>query len=233
MKKILILITTLGISFGAIAQQVPEGSFTSFHVKAKNPAEYTEFLRANAEAIFGPQGSTAAGVCVTASGHNYPGEMFVWSAFTSFEEQLSGSEGYDPYNVPKRLESLRDLVYSANWKPIKGFELDPGYERATRVVVSLENVPAYIAAGVELESAIQAAGHDFKLGILQSIGSGPNEVGTLMVRGISRDGAAVGKLVDEYFAGAEWGRAYDAFVALQDSVANDAYEVCEQIYTAD
>ena len=74
-------------------------------MKAKNPAEYTEFLRANAETIFGPQGSTAAGVCVTASGHNYPGEMFVWSAFTSFEAQLSGSEGYDPYNVPKRLES--------------------------------------------------------------------------------------------------------------------------------
>ena len=52
MKKILILITFVAISFGAIAQQAPEGSFTSFHVKAKNPNEYTEFLRSNAEQIF-------------------------------------------------------------------------------------------------------------------------------------------------------------------------------------
>jgi hypothetical protein len=67
---------------------------------------------------------------------------------------------------------------------------------------------------------------------MQSIGSGPKEVGTLMVRGISKDGAAVGQLVDEYFAGAEWGRAYDAFVALQDAVVADSYEACEQLYTA-
>ena len=37
MKKILILITSLMISFGLIAQQAPEGGFTSLHVKAKNP----------------------------------------------------------------------------------------------------------------------------------------------------------------------------------------------------
>ena len=47
MKKILILITSLAISFGAIAQQASEGGFTSLHVKAQNPTEYTEFLRAN------------------------------------------------------------------------------------------------------------------------------------------------------------------------------------------
>ena len=231
MKKILILVTSLAISFSVIAQQAPEGSFTSFHVKASNPTEYTEFLRANAEQVFGSQGSYAAGVCITASGHSYPGEMFVWSAFSSFEDQLSGN--YDPYNVPKRLESLRDLVYSANWKPLKGFELSPGFERATRVIVAPENLPAYIAAGVEMESAIQNAGHDFNLAIMQSIGSGPKEVGTLMVRGISKDGAAVGQLVDEYFAGAEWGRAYDAFVALQDAVVADSYEACEQLYAAE
>ena len=72
MKKILILITSLAISFAATAQQAPEGSFTSFHVKAKNPTEYTEFLRANAEQIFASQNPSAAGVCVTASGNNYP-----------------------------------------------------------------------------------------------------------------------------------------------------------------
>ena len=54
-----------------------------------------------------------------------------------------------------------------------------------------------------------------------------------MVRGISKDGAAVGQLVDEYFAGAEWGRAYDAFVALQDAVVADSYEACEQLYAAE
>ena len=62
MKKILILVTSLAISFSVIAQQAPEGSFTSFHVKASNPTEYTEFLRANAEQVFGSQGSYAAGV---------------------------------------------------------------------------------------------------------------------------------------------------------------------------
>ena len=106
MKKILTLITSLAISFGAIAQQAPEGGFTSLHVKAQNPTEYTEFLRANAEQIFSSQGPSAAGVCITASGHNYPGEMFVWSAFPTMEAQFSGSENYDVYNVPKRLESL-------------------------------------------------------------------------------------------------------------------------------
>ena len=232
MKKILILITSLAISFGAIAQQASEGGFTSLHVKAQNPTEYTEFLRANAEQIFSSQGPSAAGVCITASGHNYPGEMFVWSAFPTMEAQFSGSENYDVYNVPKRLESLRDIVYSANWKPLKGFKLDPGYERVTRVVVSPENLPAYLAAGVALEAAIQDAGHDFNLGIMISLGGGPKEVGTLLVRGVSRDGAAVGKLADEYFSGAEWGRSLDAFVALQDAVVADSYEVCEQLYTA-
>ena len=105
MKKLLILITSLMISFGLIAQQAPEGGFTSLHVKAQNPTEYTEFLRANAEQIFSSQGPSAAGVCITASGHNYPGEMFVWSAFPTMEAQFSGSENYDVYNVPKRLES--------------------------------------------------------------------------------------------------------------------------------
>ena len=233
MKKILILITSLAISFAATAQQAPEGSFTSFHVKAKNPTEYTEFLRANAEQIFASQNPSAAGVCVTASGNNYPGEMFVWSAYPTVEAALAASELYDPYAVPKRLESLREIVYSSTWKPLKGFKLDPGYERVTRVKVSPENLPAYLQAGAELEAAIQSEGHDFNLGIMVALGGGSYETGTYLVRGVSRNGSEVGKLVDEYFAGAEWGRVYDAFVALSDEIVNDTYERCEQLYTAE
>jgi hypothetical protein len=232
MKKIIILIMASLMSIGLFAQSAGEGSFTTLHIKAKNPNQYTDFLKQNAKQIFKPTNPDAAGVCITTSGNNYPGEMFVWSAFASVEAAFEQSQGYDVYNVSPELEALREVVYNVTWKPIKGFELDPGYERVTRVRVSAANLAAYIEAGTKFEAAIQKAGHDFKLGIMQPLGGGSYETGTLLVRGISRTAKDVGKLVDEYFAGAKWAASYNAFIALQDEVVHDSYEQCEQIYTA-
>ena len=119
------------------------------------------------------------------------------------------------------------------WKPLKSFVLSPGFERVTRVKIKPENVPAYIAAATKLEAAIRDAGHDFNMGIFQPLGGGVHETGTFLLRGVSPNSTEAGRLIDEYFAGAEWGQQYLMASSLIDEVVRDTYEVCEQIYTAE
>ena len=49
MKKIIILMVASVMSLGLVAQSANEGSFTSLHIKAKNPNQYTDFLKQNAK----------------------------------------------------------------------------------------------------------------------------------------------------------------------------------------
>ena len=117
---------------------LPEGGFSSFHVVAEDPYEYIDFLKANPAALRAG-GGDAVGYCMTMTGHDYPGEMFIWNAYSSLDKALSDGFAYNPYKASKQLKSMRKLLYTAVWKPLTPFPLNPGFERVTRVTVKPEN----------------------------------------------------------------------------------------------
>ena len=211
-----------------------EGAFNTLMIAAPDTGKYIASLKKNSGA-FKAVGASAAGVCVTQSGHEYPGQMMVWSGYPSIQAALIGSSKYDLSNAPQQVARLREVKYGVTWKPLKPFKLNPGYERVQRIQVANEKVPAFVAAMSELEAAIQNNGHaDFGNGIFVSIGGGSHEVQTLMVRSVSRDAAAAGALFDEYFSGtAAWAGAFQAVSPHIDAVISDNFESCEQIYAAE
>lgn len=209
-----------------------EGSFTTFMVQAPDVSAYIKYLKNNPE-LFSGFNAAAAGVCVTITGQDYHGEMFVWSAYSDVAGAMTETTAYDPDKAPRELAKLRTPKYRVAWKPLKSFVLSPGFERVTRVKIKPENVPAYIAAATKLEAAIRNAGHDFNMGIFQPLGGGVHETGTFLLRGISPNSTEAGRLIDEYFAGAEWGQHYLKASSLIDEVVRDTYESCQQIYTAE
>ena len=70
-----------------------EGAFTSLYVSAADIDKYVSFLKKNTEA-FKTIGSSDAGVCITRSGNQYPGQMMIWNAFSSVEDAMVGSLKY-------------------------------------------------------------------------------------------------------------------------------------------
>ena len=210
-----------------------EGAFNTIMVQADDTAKYVEYLRAN-PGLFKGVGATAAGVCITRSGNDYEGQMFVWSAYPDLASALHANTVYDPNNAPSALTTLRTVKYGVSWKGLKSFRLDPGWERVLRIKVSTENLNAYVESLRELETAIINSGHEsFNMGLFGPFGGGVHESQTIMVRAISPTARESGQIADEYFAGASWGRIWEKSRALVDEVVSDTYEVCEQIYTAE
>ena len=150
-----IFLVTLNLS-----ASVPEGAFTSLHVKVKDVDAYINYMKENTDA-FKMIDSDVAGVCVVKTGNEYPGEMFVWNAFPSVEKAFMTSELYDPMNAPKEFNKLRKVLYSVTWKPIKEFELNPGYERLWRIKTS--DVRALANDMTKLEKELQKAGHNMRI----------------------------------------------------------------------
>ena len=93
---------------------LPEGGFSTFHVVAENPYEYIEVLKATPEAL-AAGGGDVVGYCMTMTGHDYPGEMFIWNAYSSLKDALSSSAGlsYNPYDAPKQLQNMRKILYTS------------------------------------------------------------------------------------------------------------------------
>ena len=210
-----------------------EGAFNTIMVQADDTAKYIEYLRAN-PGLFKGVGATAAGVCITRSGNDYEGQMFVWSAYPDLASALHANAVYDPNNAPSALAKLRTVKYGVSWKGLKSFRLDPGWERVLRIKVSPENLNTYVESIRELEAAIINSGYEsFNMGLFGPFGGGVHESQTIMVRAISPTARESGQIADEYFAGASWGRIWEKSRALVDEVVSDTYEVCEQIYTAE
>jgi len=210
-----------------------EGAFNTIMMQADDTAKYVDYLRANT-GLFKGVGATAAGVCITRSGYDYEGQMFVWSAYPDLASAMHANTLYDPNNAPSALAKLRTVKYGVSWKGLKSFRLDPGWERVLRVKVSPENLNAYVETLRELETAIINSGHEsFNMGLFGPFGGGVHESQTIMVRAISPTARESGQIADEYFAGASWGRIWEKSRALVDEVVSDTYEVCEQIYTAE
>ena len=169
----------------------PEGSFTTLHVKAMEVAKYVDYMKKNT-GPFKAIGSDVAGVCVTRSGNQYPGEMFVWNAFGSIEDAFIASQKYDPMTPNKQFEKLRKVKYAATWKPVKEFELRPGYERLWRL--KLNDWRAFAKKMEELESALKAAGHDMRLGVFYPLGGGTE---VFHLRAVTDTASQSGKVADE------------------------------------
>ena len=171
--------------------------------------------------------SDVAGVCVTKSGNQYPGEMFVWNAFPSVEKAFAVSELYDPMNTTPAFEKLRSVKYSATFKPVKEFELKPGYERLWRL--KLNDWRAFADQMTVLEKALSEAGHDMRLGVFYPLGGGTE---VFHLRAVTDNGAASGKIADEYFDGVAYGEIWDnAFAKYVDEIVSETVESCEIIYT--
>ena len=209
------------------------GAFTTLFVAAKDPESYIASVKSN-PALFEMIGADAAGYCATISGHDYMGQIMMWNAFPSVTSALVGASKYDPTKASAEMAAQREYKYGATWAPLKPFpRLDPGYERAMRLKVSPQNLPAFIAAITKLEAEIIAAGHDsFMNGLFVAIGGGASEAGTYYLKSITSSVETHGAVIDDYFAGASWGAAYNEAVALIDEVVNDQFEICEQFYSA-
>ena len=214
---------TLIISLNTFA--VPEGAFTTLHVKAKDVDKYIELMKKNT-APFEAIGSDLAGVCVTKTGHQYPGEMFVWNAFPSVEKAFAATDLYDPMKASGPYKNMRKVKYSSTFKPLKEFNLQPAYERLWRL--NLNNPMAYTQKMIELEEAIRAAGHNMNIGVFQPLGGGTE---VFHVRAVSQSASELGKVVDDYFAGRSWSKIWDESAQYVDEIVSDTIEHCQIIYT--
>ena len=230
--KFLQLTAILVLSSFTIAQNVPQGAFSSLHVQTDDPQEYIDYLKENTEA-FEAIGSDMAGVCVTRTGNSYTGEMFVWNGFSSMAEAMKGGDLYDPATAPRALQKLREVKYSTFWKPLKDFPIRPSsFERLNRIKIARENLNEYLATAIEFEKAVRAEGNDFNLGIFQPFGGGYSEQ-DYHVRGSHANSEEAGEIIDRGYAGAASTALYLKLLSLAEEVVTDTYESCQVIYTAE
>ena len=230
--KFLQLMAILVLSSFTIAQNVPQGAFSSLHVQTDDPQEYIDYLKENTEA-FEAIGSDMAGVCVTRTGNSYTGEMFVWNGFSSMAEAMKGGDLYDPASAPRALQKLREVKYSTFWKPLKDFPIRPSsFERLNRIKIARENLNEYMATAIEFEKAVRAEGNDFNLGIFQPFGGGYSEQ-DYHVRGSHANSEEAGEIIDRGYAGAASTALYLKLLSLAEEVVTDTYESCQVIYTAE
>ena len=229
MKKILfVFLLVFSINLFAEDNIKPqEGAFTSLYVSATDVDKYVSFLRSNSDA-FKAIGSSDAGVCITRSGNQYPGQMMIWNAFPSVEAAMIGSLKYDPYKAKGPISKLRKVKHSTIWKSLKSFRLDPGHEVVGRFKVKQENIPAFVQAIDSLEKEIQGNGHpDFFNGVFVSIAGG-TESQTIKVRSITSSASDQGKIADEYFSGKY--KSFNDAVALTEGFIDEQIQICEQVY---
>ena len=230
--KFLQLTAILVLSSFTIAQNVPQGAFSSLHVQTDDPQEYIDYLKENTDA-FEAIGSDMAGVCVTRTGNSYTGEMFVWNGFSSMAQAMKGGDLYDPATAPRALQKLREVKYSTFWKPLKDFPIRPSsFERLNRIKIARENLNEYMATAIEFEKAVRAEGNDFNLGIFQPFGGGYSEQ-DYHVRGSHANSEEAGEIIDRGYAGAASTALYLKLLSLAEEVVTDTYESCQVIYTAE
>ena len=234
MRKIIFLLALL-IPFSVSADSqddvaVGSGAFVALMVQAQDAEAYIEMLKKN-PAPFKTIGSSVAGACVTKTGHDYPGQMFVYNGFESMEEAMAAADKYDAMKATSELMAVREVKYNVMFKPLKQFTLEPGFERLWRLTISSENLQAYVNKIAELETALRAAGHKVNVGVFQPIGGGVHE--DIHLRVVSPSSAESGRILDDAYAGAAWMSIWAEALALVDEELSDNFEQCELLYTAE
>ena len=209
---------------------VGEGAFVALMVKAADPDSYIEMLKKN-PAPFEAIGSTVAGACVTKTGADYPGQMFIWNGFDSMEQALAATDKYDANKATAELSAVREVQYNAMFKPLKAFDLDPNSERLWRLDIDPSNLNAFVKKMVQLEEAMRNEGFSINIGVFQPIGGGSHE--KIHLRAVSPSHAQSGKVLDAAFAGASWVAIWREAMMLVDEVVSDNFEHCQVIYTAE
>ena len=212
------------------APAVGEGAFVALMVQASDPDAYVAMMKENS-APFEALGSSVAGICMTKTGADYPGQMFVWNAFDSVEQAMAATDAYDPMKPLPEMAAMREVKYRVVFKPLKPFDLAPGSERLWRVNIAPQNLMPFVAKMTELEAALRSAGHDINVGVFQPLGGGAHE--TIHLRAVSPSYGESGKVIDEAFAGAAWMSIWADAMALVDEVVTDNFERCQIIYVAD
>ena len=238
MKKLILpsmitffFITGIEVHADGHASNNGEGAFNTLMVKSKDIEKYVARLKSD-QTVFKAIGTSDAGVCITRSGNNHEGEMFVWNAYPDVATAMHANTIYNPYDAPKEMKKLRKVKYGVTWRPLKSFRLDPGWERVIRVKVESEDMNAYVQTIKDLEKAIIDSGYPaFNMGVFVPIGGGTHESETLMIRAIMPTAKEFGELVDNYFKGASWGRIWEQSQMMSE-VTSDTFEECEQIYKA-
>ena len=128
---------------------------------------------------------------------------------------------------------MRKLLYTAVWKPLTPFPLNPGFERVTRVIVKPENTQKFLMMSEKLQAEINATGEEFEMGVLLALGGGANE-NNLMVRAIAPDGKSFGELYEKGYSGsAPWNSTLQAMQSLIDEVVRDSHEQCGYLLAAE
>jgi hypothetical protein len=234
MRIITMLLTTI-LSVSAYSDNhsnVPAGSgaFVALMVQAQDADAYVKALKKN-PAPFEAIGSSVAGACITKTGNDYPGQMFIYNAFDSVEQAMAATDKYDPTKATPELTAIRAVKYSVIFKPLKQFTLEPGAERLWRLTIPSENLQPFVNKITELETALRTAGHTVNLGVFQPIGGGVHEA--IHLRAVSPSFGASGKILDDAYTGADWISTWSEALALVDEVLSDNFEQCEIIYTAE
>ena len=244
-KLLAVLLAALSFGIGAdghksseaiIPESVPEGAFATLMVAAKNPKEYTAYVASQPQ-LFENIGAVVAGVCVTHTGADYPGQMMVWTGYPSVESAMEGLTKYDPADAPKKLSAMREVKYNVIWKPLKQFDLAPagiapGFERVMRVKVAPEKRTAYVAAVTQYEKEAQEAGIKLQAGVFLPIGGGAHEADTVHVRFVAPSASETGARLDKIFASGVDPKSGLAQMYQMGTPVSDTLESCEQLYTA-
>ena len=228
----MLFVVNLGWADDHASSSAVEGAFTTLVVKANDIEKYIEVVKANTS-IPEATGASAAGYCITRSGNDYAGQMFIWSAYNDVSEAMASITKYDPFQASEEFASLREVQYTSIFKPLKEFKLDPGFERLWRIVVPAENLNAFVEAITDAESMLRSSGYDVNIGVFYPLVGGAQETKTLHLRAVTRDGATAGKITEEYFAGAKWAETWAKAIDLSSGIESDTAEVCAQYFSAE
>jgi hypothetical protein len=158
-KLILFFIFFLLTSIASADQYRPArlgtGAFLALMVQAPDVDKYITALKNN-NAPFKAGGSSVAGVCLTKTGNDYPGQMFVWNGFDSVAAAMASIDKYDPSKATLELLAMREAKYSVIFKPLKEYILEPGSERLWRLQVSHQNLPVLVTQIEKLQKALRS-----------------------------------------------------------------------------
>lgn len=199
-------------------------------VAADNPRAYSAYLRKNIELL--PAGVQAAGTCVTHTGNDYAGQMFVWGVFESVQRAMESGSLFDYLNTTRELRSLRDPKYTTMFRSLKTFNLAPGFERLMRLRVKPHDLDALILAAHQFEAEAQSAGSKIQVGLFAPIGGGANETGTVHMRLIAANASDLGAAHDTPYANPiEADSGYGKIMRMAE-IVTDNIEICELIYSS-